>query len=477
MINDHSIRHGSMPICFNLFLTILLVYAFSLTNVTPLQAQGGDDSDVTWHWRRSGDPVNVKRSRAELDSLVKLHEAYVANDSLGIRLNLSGAHLENANLKGANLTGATLNKSNLKGANLNGATLKSFRCDSCNLTGADMARATLYGVRLEGAILDSTNLSGATFDAYSELKGASIVGANLSRMKIYRTNLTEVNLEGSRLDSTDFIETALTRANLANSSLVNATFDNVELSGTVMTNSDLTDVSPSRLMPPQGAMFHLTSPPIDLRTIELRVGNPFPLELLQLLKDKGFKQAERDVICAINRADANWFQKLLFDYTTEYGSNLYRPWILFCWLYLGCALFYYVFTLIETKSGLMLEFPIYTNEPPENLRGHLDFSPESSGETKVWQGNIDLTNYTKQGYNWIPTKIRMIWWALFFSGISAFNIGFRDVSFGRWLSHLTRTPLDLTAFGWVRVISGIQALVSVYLLALWVLSFVGTPFR
>lgn len=58
----------------------------------------------------------------------------------------------------------------------------------------------------------------------------------------------------------------------------------------------------------------------------------------------------------------------------------------------------------------------------------------------------------------------------------AFNIGFRDINFGRWLRLLTKRGYDLKAVGWARTVSGFQSLLSVYLIALWVLSYFGRPF-
>src|SRR5437867_3433158 len=66
--------------------------------------------------------------------------------------------------------------------------------------------------------------------------------------------------------------------------------------------------------------------------------------------------------------------------------------------------------------------------------------------------------------------------SMFFSLMSAFNIGFRDINFGRWLRLLTRQEFDIKAVGWARVIAGWQSLISVYLIALWVLTFFGRPF-
>lgn len=67
--------------------------------------------------------------------------------------------------------------------------------------------------------------------------------------------------------------------------------------------------------------------------------------------------------------------------------------------------------------------------------------------------------------------------ALCFSLLSAFNVGFRDINFGRWLHLLTKkSEYDLKAVGWARTVSGFQSLLSVYLIALWVLTYFGRPF-
>jgi hypothetical protein len=50
------------------------------------------------------------------------------------------------------------------------------------------------------------------------------------------------------------------------------------------------------------------------------------------------------------------------------------------------------------------------------------------------------------------------------------------VDFGRWLRLLTTHEYDLKAVGWARTVSGCQSLLSVYLIALWVLTYFGRPF-
>jgi hypothetical protein len=66
--------------------------------------------------------------------------------------------------------------------------------------------------------------------------------------------------------------------------------------------------------------------------------------------------------------------------------------------------------------------------------------------------------------------------AVSFSFQSNYAARFRDINFGRWLRLLTRQEFDIKAVGWARVVAGWQSLISVYLIALWVLTYFGRPF-
>ena len=65
----------------------------------------------------------------------------------------------------------------------------------------------------------------------------------------------------------------------------------------------------------------------------------------------------------------------------------------------------------------------------------------------------------------------------YFSLISAFSIGWRELNVGNWITRIQWREYTLRASGWVRMVSGAQSLVSVYLLALWVLTYFGRPFE
>lgn len=69
------------------------------------------------------------------------------------------------------------------------------------------------------------------------------------------------------------------------------------------------------------------------------------------------------------------------------------------------------------------------------------------------------------------------WYLCFyFSILSAFRIGWREVNVGNWIARMQPREYTLRATGWVRTVSGVQSLISVYLLALSVLTYFGRPF-
>jgi hypothetical protein len=67
-------------------------------------------------------------------------------------------------------------------------------------------------------------------------------------------------------------------------------------------------------------------------------------------------------------------------------------------------------------------------------------------------------------------------YALLFSLMSTFNYGFRELDLGRWLRNLLPEGLALGARGWARALSGVQAIASLYLVVLFLVTYFGRPF-
>ena len=69
-------------------------------------------------------------------------------------------------------------------------------------------------------------------------------------------------------------------------------------------------------------------------------------------------------------------------------------------------------------------------------------------------------------------------WALglYFSLLSGVHIGWRYVRVGSWIARIHPREFELRSYGYVRVLSGIQSLISIYLLTIWAVTYFGRPF-
>jgi len=107
--------------------------------------------------RKDEDKMNY--TTVQLKEILAKHAEWLADNSKGVRADLSGADLSGVNLSGFDLCGANLSYTDLRGAHLIGANL-----NSADLSGANLRGAYLIGAYLIGANLNSADLRGANMD-------------------------------------------------------------------------------------------------------------------------------------------------------------------------------------------------------------------------------------------------------------------------------------------------------------------------
>lgn len=416
-----------------------------------------------WTWTDERGRVGT---RAELEHILEKHKLWLDSSKK------SGAQ---ATFVDANLTQAQLQDAELSGADLHGAILALAGLDGANLSNAHMDATTL-----DQATLLRTKLT------HADLSYAQLTGANL-----WAADLSDTNLEHADLRNTD-----LTLANL---------------SGAVLFNTDLTDAD-LRGVNLNNAIFEPKTVPSaefvgGFRGLD-RVrywNNPTALVLLKKeLQDTGYREDERAVICALNRHSASpselrtylaerWkslrgkqhmdegqlysvgnstfrsfvegtFKWIAFDLTSEYGFAYGRPLRILSWLWLGFSIAYVLFMHRRGTSGIYMVATRWSRGRT-NIQG-----------IQIRVRSIPAVPWWKRPVAFIRREWRVLRVAMFFSLMSAFNIGFRDINFGRWLRLLTKNEYDLKAIGWARTVSGVQSLLSLYLIALWILVYFGRPF-
>ena len=435
--------------------------------------------------RRWVESEHREGSRANLCN-VRLRAANVI-DELLFDANLSGANLSGANLSGvylfwadfsgANLVGANLSGAMLSGAMLNGANLGGANLSSADLSGANLSRANLNGANLRGARLVLANLSSA-------LLGHPVPSLLLSRSIRASQAFRALGLSPRHNPSpSDFTGADLSGADLSGADLSNARLSHVILSNAVYQTPTAPNVG-------------YLSGMAGVQTLRFRQGQEIGLVLLRnALQQVGLRELEREATFAIENgrvlhALCDWhdqygidqpfglfeecrlnlnplavadglFRMAAFGATTRYGLEPGRALLIIVILW-GALVPVYIVSIWRQPWPRSRAGGIYRIVPADRIEIR-QLRPKIDNQAKAER--LHHRNWKALGY------------AAYFSLLSAFNIGFRELNVGTWITRLQSREYSLRAVGWVRVVSGIQSLLSVYLLALWVLTYFGRPFQ
>jgi Pentapeptide repeats (8 copies) len=295
------------------------------------------------------------------------------------------------------------------------------------------------------------------------------------------------------------------RANLCQAALRGADLQGAKLGGANLQGADLSeanlleaDLSWANL---QGAVYEphleklpnflsLTHPRNHLETLVFHDSPAALIALREDFKKGGMRTQERQLTYAIEHTrrlqawDPSWhdpkekdrrpwlqklagkseslFNYVLFELPSAYGMAPGRA----LWWLLGMipifALPYWVaIKRANSRSGIWMILPE-------------DRLTSRSGKKKVVLLRPPMAKTWRER---LVGESRMLRTGLYFSLLSAFHLGWREFNVGTWIARMQPREYVLSATGWVRTVSGIQSLLSVYLLALWVLTYFGRPFE
>jgi hypothetical protein len=363
------------------------------------------------------------------------------------------ADLCNANLSEAKLSGAALERANLDNANL-------FKAD---LSGAQLYEAYLQGANLTGANLQKAVLSGAN------LRSAHLIGADMTGAFLGRADLSHVVFSPKAGAFPEVEDMALAR-NLHEMRFVS------------------TPVSLVRLR----EEFRRNGLRIPARAITFAIRHQQREDALDNAFDPESGASFGDRVA--DGADG-LMNVVLFEWTSAYGMKPGRPLQILIGFLFAFSGLYAAAVFSRGRSGIWAirladrvhgaggrSRPIRITVPPRRA-----LQPEPSplektalapdggeGHTAV-EGDTGRKDAGKRRYR-SRALLRAFSVGLYFSLLSAFQIGWRDFNVGNWISRIQSREYTLKGTGWVRTVAGVQALLSVYLVALWALTYFGAPF-
>jgi uncharacterized protein YjbI with pentapeptide repeats len=408
--------------------------------------------------------------------------------ALMLEANLHGAFLPGAALYGTKLTGATLSAADLKNAKLEGAELQNAYMTGANLSGAIMHRATLSGASLAYADLSSTDLR------FADLSNADLTRANLYVAKLSDANLSSANLSDAIIYGANLSDANMSKANLSGANLGDADLFHANLSQVALHHAFLVDASfePSSVIDIRGAelakglstlQFGETATALVLLRDDLRKrgARGQANELTYAIRHQERKHAWRKGL-SINLWDRLWsveswgekieaassavdagFNYAAFEITCLYGLYPGRPLRILCAAIPAFALVYGIALVRPFARGGL--WRVWSPDRVLKDTGHTE--PVRLSATPGW-------GTPRRGF--VYRCLRVVALALYVSILSAFHIGWRDLNVGTWIARIQPREYTLRTTGWVRVVSGLQSLLSVYLIALWVLTYFGRPF-
>jgi len=336
---------------------------------------------------------------------------------------------------------------------------------NANLSGKDLRGIVLHGADLRDANLSGSDLSAAQL-SLADLTGAHLVGAKAIGINLALAHMSRADLRGANLENAELVGTDLVGANLGGTNLA----------GAVLDGTDFTDA----YYEPRGGPPARVSQLIGLESVRFRDGSGVA-QLRQVARESGQRDVERAATFAIEHERT---RKLGGDYLDEWlGHRPYLPMleglfrrVAFEWttgygLYPGRAL--QIILMI-----LALLIPLYAwvasrARPTRSKTGIYRILP--ADRIEVADGKASASNPVTVERLSLPVRPAIAWGA-YFSLLSAFNIGFRDLNVGSWISRAQPSRFQLDSLGWVRTVSGLQSLLSLYLLAMWLVTYFGRPF-
>ena len=318
----------------------------------------------------------------------------------------------------------------------------------------------LSGNILAFANLQNSDLKGVDLSNVVSLRDACFLGADLQDVDLMGVDLGNADFTDANLRSAD-----LTGANLKRAILIRANLNETVVKEAVLAFSNLRDAtySPNPIGQPSKEVVGVKF----VHTVRFGTMRESGMaQLRKIFKELHLNDLERDATFAIRRYGVSALEWVLFQLPVAWGRRPHRALLILLSTLVASMVYYAV--VIGSQDGKRRwcrKSRIFRVRLPEHLSGDLDTT--SIGESPCVE---PLRPRSTKTYVYVG-------WGLWFSVLSAFHIGWRDLNFGAWLSRVQPREFSLRGHGYVRIISGLQSVSSVYLLGLWALAYFARPFE
>lgn len=374
---------------------------------------------------------------------------------------------------------------------------------------------------------------------YVPLRDVNLHGANLrlsnfsssdaENVKLLRSYLEETSFKRANLKSANFNEAKLNNADLSEANLVGALFlmanlDGANLSKAVFGCSDdkpskCTDITQASFYGPSCSYNHQKKDVVcndeklvftnlkgakNIKSLVYDYSDHlnFPSTLISLrkyLRESGFESEAREITYVIQKGldEEDLFdlskvstleilgayaRKFAFDYTVQYGASPSNALVIMLYTLIIFSFVYFSTLVVQVFYKLKFVGDVFLISPKITIPDILDVQEYEDGIFKIQSLLRVIHKYRDMQPPYGPDRqleLKYYFYicrhAVWFSILSSFHFGWRDLNVGSWLARLQPTLFTYKPTKMFRILSGIQSLVCIYLLAIFVISYFGNP--
>jgi uncharacterized protein YjbI with pentapeptide repeats len=411
----------------------------------------GAGERAEWEGTAGGNPVNAEFV------VGALAPDRSGSDRKEARPSVAGADLAGIDLSKVIAPGVDLNHASLRFANLTGIDLTG-----ANLAGADLSFARLDGATLRNVITDAaTNFHGIQAPR-ADFSGTHLAGCDLTAALIPNADLSGVDATGANFTGADLRQAKLSSATLKDARIFGAAFDDA-----------LWELRPGGTP----AAEEMAGAPY-LRTLRTERSPGALIEVRDGFRKAGLHDDARFMTWLIQRRDrkrleenGQWLESkakwLLFELPTEWGMSAMRPLRIVAVLWLLFAVVYFLFVRVGSASAIRMVVTRRRRDDPTKNRMHVRLIRTVVPRRQSRTGRAAAR---------IRFELRTMLTALNFSFRNMLNLKFQWLDAAAWIRLLQRRDFELEGVGWVRTVAGMQSLVSLYLIAMSILTYFSNPF-
>lgn len=463
---------------FKAIIIFTLISSF-LTSQS-IKAQGKECSSFY-----QGQTFTVNQLKIILENPEKKNETQVnLCDTTLHGLNLSGWNLSNINLSGSDLSETILQNANFSQANLTKTYFANADMTRVNFQRAQLEKARLENAKLTNADLRQANLSYANL-ANTDLRGANLTFAILKGANLSGAILNQATLAWADLREVDLSEAILTEANLENADLSQGQLINTALGNANFAEVNLKQAIYQPLLKQLPDLSTFTSVKY-FQSIEFTDFNHWKASLTELrsaYRELGIRSMERLITATIKYQEmrlewqkGGWltidsaFNYIFFYLTCNYGAEPGKPLRLFLLaIFLFAVPYRYALSHPTKQAGILA---IWNRKRFYKWDKIHPLAKKSEPVCKLLSAQC-----LDKKKNWLFHQFHLLRLSLFFSLLSAFSIGWKDINVSNWISHMQAREFTLKGKGWVHAVAGFQSLFSAYMIVLWVFTYFARPFE